>query len=103
MVVVVSPNTLPAPPALAAATMAAMNGMQTSPIIPLAIVPPISAAIMLSKNIDKTKIINKRVKYPLGRLGMICFITFVKRERSKCSEMKENVVKIKNKSRRKVL
>ena len=55
MVVVVSPITLPAPPALAAATMAARKPMCTLPRnTVVATVAPIIAAAMLSRNAEIT-------------------------------------------------
>ncbi len=72
IVVVVSPTTLPAPPALLAATSAARNPMWTLPLKTLrAIVPPIIAAAMLSRNADITKTMARSTSPPVQWVGRI--------------------------------
>ncbi len=70
IVVVVSPTTLPEPPALDAATMAARKPTCTLPRNTVcAIAPPISAAAMLSRNADSTNTIASSTKQPFQSSG----------------------------------
>ena len=68
--VVVSPTTLPEPPAFDAATMAARYPIWTLRWnTAAAMVPPMSAAAMLSRNDDNTKIITSSTRPPLQSSG----------------------------------
>jgi hypothetical protein len=70
MVVVVSPTTLPAPPALEAATMAARYPTLTLPRNSVwAMAPPIMAAAMLSRKLESTKTITSIAKAPFQSSG----------------------------------
>ncbi len=70
MVVVVSPTTLPEPPALDAATSAAMYPMCTlCRNTVAATVPPIRAAAMLSRKLDSTNTIASSRKAPRQSSG----------------------------------
>ena len=70
IVVVVSPTTLPAPPALEAATIAARKPMCTLPLKTVcAIAPPIIAAAMLSRKLDSTNTSTSSTKQPFQSSG----------------------------------
>ncbi len=70
MVVVVSPTTEPAPPALLAATIAAQKPMSSRRLKTCsATVAPISAAAMLSRNEEITKTMSSSTKPPFQSSG----------------------------------
>ena len=87
IVVVVSPTTLPAPPAFDAATMAARYPIWTLPLKTCrAIVPPISAAAMLSRKPDSTNTMASSARPPRQPSGRNAGISSGMRLFSKCRD-----------------